>query len=166
MKKKTLIAIIVVASLLVLFVLFCRFGLKIGNWQFDSYKEFSKYSHSRFQIGIPDGATDQKFFYRNILIGRYSIYAFTLEKESYDAFIDSLVTEYRLEGDPNDESSKEYGYPKWYKMKVRDAANIEYELDRFPTHLLFEKVIDDDINDFYIKSSLKLFKPYISLSPI
>ena len=150
MKKKTLIAIIVVVSLLVLFVLFCRFGLKIGNWQYDSYNEFSKNSYSRFSIVIPDGATDQRFFYRNILLSRYSICAFTLDKDSYDAYMDELVKEYRLEGDAEDELFNKYSYPKWYKMKVRDAANIDYELDRFPTHLLFEKVIDDDINDYDI----------------
>ena len=35
-------------------------------------------------------------------------------------------------------------------MKVSDAANIDYELNRFPVHLPFDKVIDDNINDYVI----------------
>ena len=35
-------------------------------------------------------------------------------------------------------------------MKVQDACSTEYELDDFPIHLAYDKVIDDDINDYDI----------------
>lgn len=149
LRKKILIPVIVLVSLAGL-VLFGRFGFKIGNWQYDSFDEFRKNAHIKLAVDIPEGATDKKFFYRNNLIGRYSIYAFTLDQEAYGTFIDSLVEEYKLEGDPADESNNRYGYPRWYLMKVRDAKDPDYTLDDFPVDFHFEKVINDDIRDYDI----------------
>ena len=148
MNKKILIPLIIIV-ILACFILLFRFGFKVGDWQYDSFSEFEKDAYIRIKADIPAGAVNQKFFYSNYLIGRRSIYAFTLDKESYDEFIGSLVKRYELEGNPSDESNNN-SYSEWYLKKVSEAVNPQDPIYSFPTTLKFDKVIDDDINDYSI----------------
>ena len=150
MRKKIIKTAIILVLLPVVLYFTGRYWFKLGGWQYDTYEEFNEKSYNGFKLDIPEGATDQKFFYRNAGFGRYSVYAFTLEKDSYDRFIGTLVEKYKLEGDPSSELNNKYGYPAWYMMKVKDATDLEYELDEFPVNLHFENVIDDDIRDYDI----------------
>lgn len=150
MRKKIIKTAIILVLLPVVLYFTGRYWFKLGDWQYDTYEEFNEKSYNGFELDIPEGATDQKFFYRNAGLGKYSVYAFTLEKDSYDRFIGTLVEKYKLEGDPSSELNNKYGYPAWYMMKVKDATDLEYELDEFPVNLHFENVIDDDIRDYDI----------------
>ena len=148
MNKKILIPAIAAATV-ILIVLFGRFVLKIGTWKYDSFYELNSAHPVKIKVSIPAGATDHKALYKGTGIGYSSFYAFTLSQDEYQKFVKDIYKEYDIGDDP-DGSNPGHGYAKWYLMKVRDAANIGDELDRFPVYLPFDKVIDDDINDYDI----------------
>ena len=149
MRKKPNIIVIILLSIVGIF-LFGRFGLKIGNWEYDNFAEFKRNAYTRFVVDIPEGATDQKFFCRNTLFGEYSIYAFTPDKASYDKIINQYVREYNLTANPADDSNKYNSYASYYRMKVRDAHDPHNEPFDFPVDFHFEKVIKDDIRNYDI----------------
>ena len=135
MKKKVLIPVVGILCFVGL-ILFGRFVLKIGSRQYDSYEAFCEEAFLRFSVDIPKEAEDCRFFYQNMGIGKRSLYAFSLNEKAYRELIEGLIAK--------------YGSSQWYLMKVRDACNLEYELDNFPIHLAYDKVIDDDISDYDI----------------
>lgn len=146
MSKKIKIPLIIILAIAGLFLL-GRFGLKLGSRQYDSYEKFRENAYLRFSVDIPAGASDQRFFTNNIGIGKYSLYAFTLDKEEYDKLISSLVAKYDLECDPEDDNAK-YGSARFYMKKVSEVQNPDSYGDSFPINLKFDKVIDDDINSY------------------
>ena len=87
MSKKIWIPLLIVLVIAGLFLI-GRFGLKLGSWEYDSYGEFiSNSSPLRLSVSIPEGASDQRFYCNNTFIGKYSLYAFTVDKAGYDGFI-------------------------------------------------------------------------------
>ena len=87
MSKKIWIPLLIVLVIAGLFLI-GRFGLKLGSWEYNSYGEFiSNSSPLRLSVSIPEGASDQRFYCNNTLIGKYSLYAFTVDKAGYDGFI-------------------------------------------------------------------------------
>lgn len=147
MIKKIWIPLIIILVIAGLFLI-GRFWIKLGSKQYDSYEKFKKYAYLRFTVDIPAGASDQKFFTNNLGIGGYSLYAFTLDKEEYDKFIDYMVEEYDLESNPDDEKVRRDDaqfYLKKFSEVLQD--NDSYE-ESFPTKLKYKKVIDDDINTY------------------
>ena len=149
LKKVLKVSLISIAGLVAI-ILFGRFVLKLGSWQYDSFEAFKKDAFLRFVVDIPEGATDQTFFYENIGVGKNSLYAFTLDDEAYEDFISDLEAEYDLKNVNGDENAQKYGYPKWYGMKVKDAHDDEYILDDFPIYLDFDKVTDGDVSEYEI----------------
>lgn len=146
MKKKNLIPIIIIAVILLVFV-YCKFGLKIGSRHFDTYEEYTANAPVRGErIGLPEGAEDAEFFYKNSGIGYSSMYAFTLKGNNYQQFINGLVREHNLDVD----EAASHGYSRWYGMTVAESLTIDYELDRFPVNLPFDEVIHDDIKNYEI----------------
>ncbi len=148
-KKRAFIPTIIILCFAVA-ILFGRIVLKIGSWQYDSYDAFSEDAFIRFSVDIPKDAEDCRYFYQNLGIGKRSLYAFSLNENDYRKLVEELAAEYNLKKEPSDEKEAAYGYSKWYLMKVQDACSTEYELDDFPIHLAYDKVIDDDINDYDI----------------
>ena len=123
-----------------------RFGLKLGSWEYSSYGEFiSDNSNLRFSVDIPAGASNQKFYRNNTLIGSYSLYAFTLDSEGYNAFVRSIVLEYNLES-----GSDNGNYSEFYMKRVSEAQIPGSYGDSFPLNLDYDKVIDDNIGSYYI----------------
>lgn len=141
MNKKILIPVIIVLAVIGI-VLFGRFGIKLGEWEYDSYEEFSKNFSVRFPVDIPENAKYQRFYCKNTGLGSFYICAFTLEKDDYNKLINPLIAEYRSKGE-------DY-YPKWFLMKVGDAHYPDYSLYDFPVHLAFDKVGAGDIRNYVI----------------
>ena len=139
-KKIPLIIILVAAGLFLL----GRFGLKLGSWEFDSYEKFRKTAYVRFSVDIPEGAADQKFFCNNSGVRRYSLYAFTLDKDGYDKLIRSMVEKYHVESNP------ESAYAQYYLKKAGEVYNPNSVADSFPINLRYDKVINDDISSYTI----------------
>lgn len=148
MRKKILIPVIIILALAAVFLL-GRFGMKLGTWQYDSYEEFKDNANLRFTVEIPAGATDQKFYYKNIGIGKRSLYAFTLNEAEYNKLIRSMVNKYDLECDPEDDNAK-YGYAFYYMKKVNDVQHPDDPLGNFPMELDYGKVTYGDIGNYDI----------------
>ena len=149
LQKKTLIIISFVVFLIAVIAFYARFGLKVGIWKYDSFAQLNSAHPVRIRVDIPAGATDQRALYKGTGIGYSSFYAFTLNDNQYQQFIKDMYDEYDIGFNPGG-SNPGHGYAEWYLMNVGDAANIDYELNRFPVHLPFDKVIDDNINDYVI----------------
>ena len=101
MNKKIAIPLIIVLALAGTF-LFGRFVLRLGGWEYDSYEDFKKNAYLKLTVDIPAGATDQKFYYKNVGLGERSLYAFTLNNTDYNKFIRSMEAEHNLICDPED----------------------------------------------------------------
>ena len=156
MDKKTRIPLIILLVIAGMFLL-GRFGFNLGSREYRSYEEFRRNAYLRLTVDIPEGATDQRFFSNNSGIGKYSLYAFTLDKEGYDKFIRSMVVKYNLECSPEDDNAK-YGYAQYYMKKPGDVQYPGSEGDSFPLNLKYDKVIDDNIRSY----SIILFNPMYS----
>lgn len=148
MKKKHLIPLIIILSLAAV-VLLGRFGLKLGTWEYDTFEEFKANAYLRFTVDIPAGATDQKFYYKNIGIGKRSLYAFTLDETGYNKLIQSMVVKYNLKCDPEDDNAK-YGYALYYMKKVSDVQNPDDPVNDFTLNLDYGKVTYGDISNYDI----------------
>ncbi|MBP5361867.1 MAG: hypothetical protein J6Y71_02395 [Ruminococcus sp.] len=146
-RKTRLAKILSVATLLVSgIVLLGIFAIMMAHRQYDSFEEFRKKAYISFYVDVPENAEDIRYYSYDIVLGKYSIYAFTPDDQEYSKLLKEMTEKYDLEGKTEDKT----GYRKWYLMKVRDANDPQYILDDFPTHLPFDKVIDDDINDYDI----------------
>ena len=139
MSKKTLIPLIIVLAVAGAFLI-GRFGLKLGSWEYNSYGEFiSNSSPLRLSVSIPEGASDQRFYCNNTLIGKYSLYAFTVDKAEYDQFIRSVILNYG-----------NGVYSEYYLKKTGEVQNPGSYGDSFPLDLDYDKVISDNIGSYYI----------------
>lgn len=154
MLKKIFTALLIVVLVIALVIggifLFGRYALGIRERNYDTYEDFKEEAMIKIFVDIPQNASDCKFYSNNIYIGKTSIYAFTLDENDYEEFLDGIIEEYQLEEEETEENVGTKSYRQWYLTKVKDANDPNYTLDNFPTYLKFEKVIDDDINDYDI----------------
>lgn len=146
MNKKIAIPLIIVLALAGTF-LFGRFVLRLGGWEYDSYEDFKKNAYLKLTVDIPAGATDQKFYYKNVGLGERSLYAFTLNSTDYNKFIRSMEIEHNLICDPEDYAK--YGcYAEYYMKKVKDIQYPDDPIDSFPMNLDYDKVVSGDISNY------------------
>ena len=105
------------------------------------------------QYPLPAGASDCHFALRKTPLARRYFTRFVLSEPDAAAYIDSLITEYRL--DSQDENDLNYGYAHWYRMPVSECRDDE-RLSAFPEHLPFELVTGQKIEDAVIL----VYSPY------
>lgn len=117
--------------------------------------EFEKQCKNFLAYDIPNELDEFCFAYKNGLLMKCRLYSFVLDEESYIAYKEGVLKEYSV--DILDEEQSAYGYAHWYGMKVSDVNkdNPDYTLDEFPFGLPFERIIEDDINDY----SILLYSP-------
>lgn len=139
--RMLLIVILVVAGLF----LIGRFGFKLGGSQYDSFEKFRKDAYLKLIVDIPAGASDQKFYSGNLGVAEYSLYAFTLDKDEYNRFINSMAMKYDLESNSEYDKGRN-AYAEFYMKKVSDIQYSNSYGDSFPTDLKYEKVINDYIS--------------------
>ena len=141
MDKQIRIPLIIILALAGTF-LFGRFVLKLGGWEYDSYEDFKKNAYLKLTVDIPAGATDQKFYYKNVGLGERSLYAFTLNRDDYNKVIRSMAAEYHLDSNANT------GYAEYYMKKVKDIQYPDDPVDSFPMDLDYDKVLSGDISNY------------------
>ncbi len=149
MLKKLLVIVLVIAALIGGMFLFGRYVLNIGEREYDNFEDFKEEAIIKLFVDVPQNAYECEFYTNNIYIAKTSIYAFSLAGNDYDEFLEGIIEEYHLEEEESEENVGTKSYRKWYLTKVKDA-NDSYSLDNFPTNLKFNKVIDDDIEDYDI----------------
>lgn len=117
--------------------------------------EFEGQYQNYLVYDIPNELNEFRSVNKNGLFMKYYMYSFVLNEESYNAYKEAVLREYSV--DISNEEQLAYGYAHWYGMKVSDVNkdNPDYILDEFPFGLPFEKIIEDDINDY----SIILFSP-------
>lgn len=112
--------------------------------------EFEEQYPNYLVYDIPNELSDFCSVNKNGLFMKYYMYSFTLSEEAYNTYKEAVLKEYSV--DISDEKQLAYSYAHWYGMKVSDVNkdNPDYTLDEFPFGLPFEKIIEDDINDYSI----------------
>lgn len=125
--------------------------VQVGSDRAEFESQYQKY----LVYDIPNEANELCFVNKNGLFMKYYCYSFVLDAESYNAYKEAVLKEYSV--DILDEEQLAYGYEHWYGMKVSDVNkdNPDYNLDDFPFGLPFERIIEEDINDY----SILLYSP-------
>ena len=120
--------------------------IRVGN----DRAEFEKQCRNYLVYDIPNELNEFCSVNKEGLFMKYYMYSFVLNEESYNAYKEDVLSKYSV--DLSDEEQLSYGYAHWYGMKVSDVNkdNPDYILDEFPFGLPFEKIIEDDINDYSI----------------
>lgn len=122
--------LIVIAAVILLGVLYAKFGMKLGSKHFKTYQEFRSYAYTRTDVGMPEGAEDPEFYFTNSLSEYCSIYAFTLKDNDYKEFMNRQAVRKDTE---------------WYGKNVSEALADDSELsDNIP----FNEVINDSIYNY------------------
>lgn len=103
---------------------------------------------------IPAQAENCRFAYKNVLIGKHSVYDFTLSAEDAEAYEAELIAQYNLNS--TDEKDLQYGYAHWYGKTAAACAETENALDAFPLHLPFSRVTERDI----ASAEVLVYAPY------
>ncbi|MCR5209689.1 MAG: hypothetical protein K6C99_05730 [Lachnospiraceae bacterium] len=138
-KKKSKYTVIIILLFIVLLPVGLRLYLKNkyhwGEWQYDSWDEFRNEAYFGIDYYMPEDSKDQKFYYSSDMLTSRSIYAFTLEKESYDDYIALYFAK---------------GSEDWYLKRVEDVRDPYDNSYILPVYAPFEKVIDDDIRDYQV----------------
>lgn len=129
MRSKKTILIVIVAVILI-GVLYAKFGMKLGSKHFNTYADFRSYAYTRTDVGMPEGAEDAKFYFTNSLSEYCSIYAFTLNGNDYKTFINGKAA---------------YKNTEYYGMSVSEALASESEISK---NIPFNEVINDSINNY------------------
>ena len=129
MRNKKPIFIVIVAVIL-LGILYVKFGMKLGSKHFKTYEEFKSYAFTRTDIGLPEGAEDPEFYFTNELSDYCSIYAFTLKGNDYKKFISAQAVRKNTE---------------WYGKSVSEVLAADSELSG---SIPFNEVINDSIYNF------------------
>ncbi len=102
---------------------------------FKSFEEYKEAGATTI-VDIPENAEDTRYYYRNTLIGKQSIYSFVLpDDEDYNDFINKLT------GGNGTEKICE---------KVSDYLDDESDLYKFPMYECFKEVTDDDITEYTV----------------
>ena len=136
MNKRLLIHIAVTA------VIFVLLGFKARPQQYTSEAEFTA-AGGKLVYTIPAQAENCRFVYKNVLIGKHSVYDFTLSAEDAAAYEAALITRYNLNS--TNENELQYSYAHWYGKTAAECAEAENDLDAFPLHLPFSQVTERDI---------------------
>ena len=129
MRSKKPILIVIVAVIL-LGILYVKFGMKLGSKHFKTYEEFRSYAFTRTDVGMPEGAEDAQFYFTNSLSEYCSIYAFTLKGNDYNKFINGKAVRKNTE---------------WYGKSVSEALASGSELSG---NIPFNEVISDSIYNY------------------
>ena len=151
MKKqwKVIICVFCIGVLFSIWLLVC-YGLGTRTYaSLDAYKK----ADGEMLFSIPENAEECRFAIRKTGLGRFYLYAFTLDKQTYDTYIKDVIQKYKLEGEAENEEEKrdeKYGYRAWYGKKVADCCDREYPLDDFPFELPFSEVTDGSIEDYTV----------------
>ena len=152
-KRSSIIIWIIGLCLLLAGILWVLYStrLRVGN----DRAEFEGQYRNYLVCDIPKELDEFRCVNKNGLFMKYYMYSFVLNEESYNAYKEAVLTKYSV--DISDEEQLAYGYAHWYGMKVSDVNkdNPDYILDEFPFGLPFEKIIEDDINEY----SIILFSP-------
>ncbi len=120
--------------------------VKVGNDRAEFERQYQRY----LVCDIPNDVNEFRFVNKEGLFAKYFCYSFVLSEESYNAYKETVLKKYSV--DISDEEQLAYGYAHWYGMKVSDVNkdNPDYILDDFPFGLPFERIIEDDINEYSI----------------
>ena len=129
MRSKKPILIVIVAVIL-LGILYVKFGMKLGSKHFKTYEDFRSYAFTRTDVGMPEGAEDAQFYFTNSLSEYCSIYAFTLKGNDYNKFINGKAVRKNTE---------------WYGKSVSEALASGSELSG---NIPFNEVISDSIYNY------------------
>ena len=129
MRSKKPILIVIVAVIL-LGVLYVKFGMKLGSKHFNSYEDFRSYAYTRTDVGMPEGAEDAQFYFTNSISEYCSIYAFTLKGNDYKKFMNTRSA---------------YKNNEYYGMSVSEALASESEISK---NIPFNEVIGDSISNY------------------
>ena len=133
-KKKIILFIvfifIAVVSGTIIFV-FTGFGVK----NYPNREEFRN-AGGNIPSEIPENASDCRYAVYKSIGSKGYFYSFELDKDSFEKYI--------AENHTSDESAW------WYGKKVKDCNNPEYEFDDFPTHLPFDSVTDEPIENYEV----------------
>lgn len=141
------------AFFLILIIFGCT---RLGTKKYKTQERYEK-ADGIILYEIPENAKDCRFaIYKFVLIKNY-LYSFELDQNFFEEYIAGIVEHYELNVDDSD---KQYGYRKWYGMKVGDCNDPDYTLDDFPVNIQFDAVIDDAIEDYEVI----LYSPYGSSS--
>ena len=122
--------LIVIVAVILLGILYVKFGMKLGSKHFKTYEEFRSYAFTRTDIGLPEGAEDPEFFFTNSLSEYCSIYAFTLKGNDYKKFMNAQAVRKNTE---------------WYGKSVSEALAADSELSG---SIPFNEVINDSIYNY------------------
>ena len=122
--------LIVIVAVILLGILYVKFGMKLGSKHFKTYEEFRSYAFTRTDIGLPEGAEDPEFYFTNSLSEYCSIYAFTLKGNDYKKFMNTQAVRKNTE---------------WYGKSVSEALAADSELSG---SIPFNEVINDSIYNY------------------
>lgn len=122
--------LIVIVAVILLGILYVKFGMKLGSKHFKTYEEFRSYAFTRTDIGLPEGAEDPEFYFKNELSDYCSIYAFTLKGNDYKKFMNAQAVRKDTE---------------WYGKSVSEALAADSELS---VSIPFNEVINDSIYNY------------------
>lgn len=122
-------------GLLVVVAICCyaKRNLPVARTDFESFEQFEEMGGETDEYGLPENATDVKYYLSDPILYRHSIYAFTIEDdEEYEAYIQEA-----------------FGGFEEQRLYARDYVGVEDSYAEFPM-IPYEKVIEDDIMEYTI----------------